>query len=102
MKIPIDRAKRIELLKWLKQGFMDSETLSEWIDIKGRSIEEIESELRRLNKCSYPMDCHRLKEIGCCVDYNRKHRIWQNGVVLPQDSEEIPAEYLEDLTSGGE
>lgn len=95
MNIPIDRDKRIELLKWLKQGYIDADTLNGWFDLKGRTDEELEAEMRRLMKSCYPNDCHRLKQIGCCVDCNRRHGTVVNGVVLPKDSEEIPARYLD-------
>lgn len=95
MTIPIDREKRIELLKWLKQGYIDGDTVTGWADLKGRTDEEIQAELKRLHRVCYPNDCQRMKEAGCCVDYNRRHGTVVNGVVLPKDSEEIPARYLD-------
>lgn len=43
MNIPIDRDKRIELLKWLKQGYIDADTLNGWFVLKGRTGEELEA-----------------------------------------------------------
>lgn len=92
MVIPIDREKRIELLKWLKQGYIDGDTLAMWGDTKVKSMTDgqLQAEMARLHRCMYPDDCRRLKGLGLCVDYNRQHSISVCGVTLKKDSEEIP------------
>lgn len=89
MRIELDREKRIELLRWLKQGFADSETLEHWLP-NDEPLEVLEKRIEHLYKCGYPSDCYRLKKIGCCAEYNRIHGIIINGIRMPKDSEDIP------------
>lgn len=66
MQIAIDRAKRVLLLKWLKQGYIDSLELDDLRQEHPITSDEVESELRRLAYVFHDEDCQRLQEMGFC------------------------------------
>ena len=66
MEIQINREKRLLLLKWLKQGYIDALELSQLQKDNQMTADEIESELDRLAKWTYNEDCQRLQRLGLC------------------------------------
>lgn len=90
MRIQLDRAKKIALIKALKDGYIDDEEIGGWFDRSTLTDEELERELIHLQTAMYPDTCRRLKGAGLCVDCNRSSGVVVNGVRLPKDTEEIP------------
>lgn len=41
MKIPIDREKKVLLLKWLKRGFIDTNDIPELNDVRDNWFEQL-------------------------------------------------------------
>jgi len=66
MQIAIDRDKRLLLLKWLKQGYIDSVELGDLKQESPITADEIEAELRRLAFVTLGEDCQRLQDMGFC------------------------------------
>lgn len=66
MEIQINREKRLLLLKWLKQGYIDALELSQLQKDNQMTADEIESELDRLAKFMHNEDCQRLQRLGLC------------------------------------
>lgn len=66
IQITIDREKRLMLLKWLKQGYIDSVELGTLERLKKLTREEIETELDRWAACRHDEQCERLQRLGYC------------------------------------
>lgn len=66
MEIQIDRERRLLLLKWLKQGYIDSWEIGKLDNLKDLTREEIETELDRLAACMHDEECERLQRLGYC------------------------------------
>lgn len=65
MQITIDREKRLLLLKWLKQGYIDGLEINDLREFK-LTGEEIETELDRLAASMHDEQCERLQRLGFC------------------------------------
>lgn len=74
MEIQIDRDKKLLLLRWLKQGYIDSMELNELQRDNQITIEEIERELDRLTRVMGDEECMRLQRLGFCKLKNRCSR----------------------------
>lgn len=86
MEIQIDRDKKLLLLRWLKQGYIDSFELSELQRDNDNQItvEEIERELDRLTRVMGDEECMRLQRLGLCKLknlYSREERQKDLGLV---------------------
>ena len=66
MQIAIDREKRLLLLKWLKQGCIDSVELGRLEQEHPMTDDELETELRRLACFFHEEECQRLQDMGFC------------------------------------
>lgn len=66
MEIPMNREKKLLLLRWLKQGYIDSLELSQIQKDNPITDDEIESELDRLAMCMHDEECQRLQRLGFC------------------------------------
>lgn len=66
MQIAIDRAKRMLLLKWLKQGYIDGVEFDDLRQAQPITADEIEDEIRRLARLTHVEDCQRLQDMGVC------------------------------------
>ena len=90
MRVQLDRAKKIVLIKALKEGYIDDGDIVGWFDRSTLTDEELERELTLIQTALYPDTCRRLKAAGLCVDCNRRQGIVVCGVRLDKNSEEIP------------
>ncbi len=66
MEIPMNRERKLMLLRWLKQGYIDSMELSRMQKESPITDDEIETELDRLAKCMHDEECKRLQRLGFC------------------------------------
>ena len=66
MEIPMNRERKLLLLRWLKQGYIDSLELSQIQKDNPITDEEIENELDRLAICMHDEECQRLQRLGFC------------------------------------
>ena len=53
MRVQLDRAKKIVLIKALKAGYIDSADVDGWFDRSTLTDEELEQELTRLQRIMY-------------------------------------------------
>lgn len=74
MEIQINREKRLLLLKWLKQGFIEWVELSMLYHNNSMTREEIEKELDYLAKVNDGKGCERYKRLGLCKYANRMNK----------------------------
>lgn len=75
MKIELNREMKIELLRWLRLGVVDTTRIEGWGKETAESLsdEELQAQLNELDRRMYPETCERLKSAGLCVECN-KHR----------------------------
>lgn len=66
MGIVIDREKRIMLLRWLKQGVIDSRELDRIRALEIFSEEEIEKKVDAMYRIDRDEICERIKQLGYC------------------------------------
>lgn len=65
-QITVDREKRLLLLKWLKQGYIDSWEINDLREFKKLTREEEEAELDRIVVILRDENCERLQRLGYC------------------------------------
>ena len=66
MGIMIDREKRIMLLRWLKQGVIDSRELDRIRALEIFTEEEIEKKFDTMYRIDHDEICERIKQLGYC------------------------------------
>ncbi len=65
-QIKIDREKRLKLLRWLKQGYIDPTEWSMMDNECQMTREELEQQLDEFAKCSGYVTCRRCQRMGVC------------------------------------
>ena len=66
MGIMIDREKRLMLLRWLKQGVIDSRELDRLRALEIFTEEEIEKMFDTMYRINHDEICERIKRLGYC------------------------------------
>lgn len=73
-KIELDKAKKITLLRWLQQGYIDGVELLAIQREDPMTDEEINEELDRLAKYRHAEQCERLRRLGFCECERQQRR----------------------------
>lgn len=64
--IQLNREKKMLLLKWLKQGYLEDLELSMLKQTEKVTRSELERQLERLTKLNGAIECARLRRLGEC------------------------------------